>query len=62
MPKPPLDYAQLLQDLQDALGWMLPKQRDLAPIAASLAQHPQQAWVLEWVQILIPQNIEITYQ
>ncbi|MEN9847995.1 MAG: hypothetical protein RL368_735, partial [Pseudomonadota bacterium] len=62
MPKPPLNHAQLLQHLQDALGWMLPKQRDLAPIAASLAQLPQQSWVLEWVQILIPQNIEITYQ
>jgi nitric oxide reductase NorD protein len=62
MPKPPLNHAQLLQHLQDTLGWMLPKQRDLAPIAASLAQLPQQSWVLEWVQILIPQNVEITYQ
>lgn len=58
----PLNHAQLLQHLQDSLGWMLPKQRDLVPIAASLAQHPQQTWVLEWVQILIPQNVEITYQ
>lgn len=59
---PPLDYAQLRQHLQEALGWMLPKQRDLAPIAASLAPLPQQSWVLEWVEILIPQNVEITYQ
>lgn len=64
MPAPALNNVQLRQCLDDALGWILPKQRDLAGVAEALAQHPQaqQAWVLEWIQILIPHSVEITYQ